>query len=65
MSTVMLEPLIWSALQSNVLTEAQAIRLQELSNDASLGRQSNLSRRDQKLIDRLSLFLAKASPTLH
>ena len=65
MSTVMLEPLIWSALQSNVLTEAQAIRLQELSNAASRGRQSNLSRRDQKLIDRLSLFLAKASPTLH
>jgi len=61
----MLEPLIWSALQSKVLTEAQAIRLQELSNAAGLGRPSNLSRRDQKLIDRLSLFLAKASPTLH
>jgi hypothetical protein len=62
---IRLDPQIWDALQARIVDEAQAIRLQKLSELVAQGSQPRLSKRDRDLIDRLSLFQVPTLPTRH
>jgi len=66
-STVFLDQPLWQMFQANVVTQAQAIRLQQLSDAMKEGRcPVKLSPRDKQLLSKYQLFHASpASPLKH
>jgi hypothetical protein len=64
--TVFLDPPLWQMFQAKVLTQAQAIRLQSLSDRLKQGQAPlKLSRRDQDLMAKFQLFHAPVPPIKH
>lgn len=61
---VLLDGPIWEMLANNLVTERQAIRLQELSDLAARGKKSRMSKSDVSLVEKFALFHAQSPSQL-
>jgi hypothetical protein len=63
-TTVYLDPGIWEFMQAKLATPAQAIRLQELVDQAMKGKNPEMNKRDQALVNRYALFVVPIAPPM-